>query len=145
MRTSLAARLVAVAFVLLGGYMTVFPAVAERHTARALADHFNRAGDFPARLWIVDERVGSLLFYLEPSMRMSLTPARVESVPLGRGLIQGVLVPGTLVALPDDIWRPLGERMALDEVVYTTAGRFRIYDAATLRQVRPRAAHPSRR
>lgn len=56
------------------------PLVAAQLTARGLAEHFNAAGAMPERLYIVDEGVGSFLFYLRPGLRQGLTPERVQRV-----------------------------------------------------------------
>ncbi|HUU35716.1 MAG TPA: glycosyltransferase family 39 protein, partial [Vicinamibacterales bacterium] len=52
--------------------LAVRPVVAEGLTARSLAAHFNAAGRVPARVWIVDEGVGSFIFYLREDLRKGL-------------------------------------------------------------------------
>ena len=42
------------------------PPVADVTTARDLADTINRSGRFPSELWMVEQRSGSLVFYLDP-------------------------------------------------------------------------------
>ena len=49
----------------------VLPLVAENYTARGLAEYFNHLGRLPVRLLVAEERIGSLIFYLEPSLRSS--------------------------------------------------------------------------
>lgn len=76
-----AERLVTItAAALLAAGLGVRPLAAVQLTARALADDLNRAGRMPRQLLIVDEGVGSFLFYLRPDLRQGLTPDRVQRV-----------------------------------------------------------------
>ncbi len=56
------------------------PLVATYLTARGLSETMNAAGRLPQQLLIVDEGVGSFLFYLRPELRRGLTPDRVQRV-----------------------------------------------------------------
>lgn len=58
----------------------VRPLVAAQLTAKGLAAHFDAAPALPERLYIVDEGVGSFLFYLRPDLRRGLTAERVQRV-----------------------------------------------------------------
>jgi 4-amino-4-deoxy-L-arabinose transferase-like glycosyltransferase len=60
--------------------LTIRPMVAGQLTARGLSSHFNREGAMPSRLYIIDEGVGSFLFYLRPDLRRGLTADRVQRV-----------------------------------------------------------------
>ena len=71
--TVTAAALVALA-------LGVRPMVAEGLTARGLAAHFNAAGRVPAHVWIVDEGVGSFVFYLREDLRKGLVRGQVQRV-----------------------------------------------------------------
>lgn len=76
-----AERLLAVTTVsLLAATLTVRPLVATQLTARQLSETMNAAGRLPRQLLIVDEGVGSFLFYLRPELRRGLTPDRVQRV-----------------------------------------------------------------
>jgi 4-amino-4-deoxy-L-arabinose transferase-like glycosyltransferase len=138
LRRSFGATMAGVSITLVVAYLTIFPAIAERSTARDLAAWFNARGALPPQLWIVDERVGSFLFYLDPSIRGTVTADRVAGVSLGKALIQGGGVAGTMVALPDTTRARLAARAMLDEIPAARAGRYWLYDAATLRRVQPR-------
>lgn len=116
--------------------MTVaFRPVAEQFSARSVARHFNERGALPPQIWIVDERVGSLVFYLDGSLRRGLTPAQIENVPLG-------LVLGRLPTAPPEVAVVLAERdvrrfargIDLTGVPYEPAGRHRIYATGPLRE-----------
>jgi 4-amino-4-deoxy-L-arabinose transferase-like glycosyltransferase len=124
--------LVAVTFVLLMG--TSFGPVAEQMSARPLARVLNERGPMPPQVWIADERIGSVVFYLDAAHRRDLTPARIENVPLG-------LLLGRLSAAPADVAVVLAERdvprfergIDLAGVPFDPAGRHRIYTAGALR------------
>lgn len=80
-RWSAAARLLAVtALALVPVSLFVRPLVATQLTARQLSDDMNRRGAMPRTLLIVDEGVGSFLFYLRPDLRRGLTPDRVQRI-----------------------------------------------------------------
>ena len=59
---------------------TVLPPAAEIYSARALAEHFNHLGRLPARLYMAEERIGSLVFYLDPRLRAGLKRDQVVQV-----------------------------------------------------------------
>jgi 4-amino-4-deoxy-L-arabinose transferase-like glycosyltransferase len=123
---------------LLGAYATVFPGGARDRSARDLAEYFNRHDMLPPRLWVLDERVGSFLFYLDVPLRRAVTPGQVEGVALGRLLTQASGVPGTLAAIPEAAMERLNARLELQQVPFDRAGRYRVYEARRLTTARPR-------
>jgi len=139
LRTSFRATATLVVATVLAAYAALFPQAVERNTASDLAAYINGQAAFPSHLWILDERVGSVLFYLRPGLRTGLTPDRIEGVSLGRALTQGGTLPGTWLAIPETAMPRLLNRLELADVPYGTAGRYRVYDAAKLRNARPRA------
>ncbi len=75
------ARLITVtAAALVALTLAVRPVVAEGLTARGLAQHFNAAGRVPGHVWIVDEGVGSFVFYLREDLRRGLVRGQVARV-----------------------------------------------------------------
>lgn len=75
------ARLLAVAaLTLVAAGVVIRPMVAAQLTARGLAEDFNRRGEMPRTLLIVDEGVGSFLFYLRPELRRGLAADRVQRI-----------------------------------------------------------------
>lgn len=138
MRWNFVAATAGVVLTLVAAYATVFPTVAVAHSARDLAAYVNRRGTLPGRLLIVDERVGSFLFYLTPELRRQVQQGMVEGVPLGRALVHGATVSDTLIALPADVATRLAARLDLAAVPVEPAGRYRVYDADALRNARPR-------
>jgi len=113
----------------------VYPGVARSLSARDLARFFNTRGHLPARVWVIDERIGSVVFYLDPSLRRGLTPDRVLNVGAG-------FVLSRVATAQDDVEVVLGEgdvarlerSLPLDGVPFDRAGRHRVYTIAALRQ-----------
>ena len=63
---------------LLAVAIAVRPLTAVQLTAKSLARDVNARGTMPRLLVVVDEGIGSFLFYLEPDLRRGLTPERVR-------------------------------------------------------------------
>lgn len=78
----------------------VMPPVAQLMSERDLARHFNRLGHLPPRLWLIDDRVGSFVFYLDPVHRRGLTPERVRSFSARSACVEvAAAPPDTVVAV----------------------------------------------
>ncbi len=111
----------------------VRPRVADSLTARSLADHFNTAGAVPSRVWIVDEGVGSFVFYLRQDLRRGLVRGQVQRVSrfstpdLPPGSPDGVL------AVASDRVDGLAQVLVLDGVRRPSAGQFLVLPLAGLR------------
>ena len=71
---------VVAALTLTAAAAVIRPLVAGRLTAEGLSAHFNAIGEMPPSLLVVDEGVGSFLFYLRPDLRRPLSAARVARV-----------------------------------------------------------------
>jgi hypothetical protein len=86
------------------------PPVANVTTAKDLAETINRSGRFPPELWMVEERSGSLVFYLDSALRRDLTRERVLQ-----------------------LYSPLLERYVhLQGQPFEPAGHYRMYDGVRL-------------
>jgi len=114
----------------------VVPQVAEGVSARELARHFNQLGRLPDQLLIADQRIGSLVFYLDCDLRAGLREGQLQQVRLSR---LPVGQPGAIVALPERMVRPSARYVDLSGVAYEPVGRYRLY-AATDLQTRLAAA-----
>jgi hypothetical protein len=117
---SLAAQFVAV-------MAMVLPPVAETFSARDLAQHFNRLGQLPARLLIVEGRVGSLVFYLTPQLRRGLTAERLQQWPAKE---LPSLRPGDVIAVPERKVPSLRTYHLFEGDPYQTVGHYRLYQIA---------------
>lgn len=102
----------------------IVPTAAGNYTARDLARYFNQRQELPPRLFIVEERIGSLVFYLDPPLRVGLTESRIagfsaDELPAFR--------PGDVVAVPLRKWSQVCEPLRLNGRDYTPVGRYRLY------------------
>jgi 4-amino-4-deoxy-L-arabinose transferase-like glycosyltransferase len=121
----------AVVFTVLLG---VLPPAAHTMTAKDLAAALNRRATFPPALWIVRDRLGSVVFYLAPRLRAGLTRDRLKLVtPRDVRILRAPA--GTLVAIDDDTLERMSSFVVLDGVPYERAGQYRLYDAAALGNV----------
>jgi 4-amino-4-deoxy-L-arabinose transferase-like glycosyltransferase len=111
-----------------------FGPVAEQMTARSLGRWFNTQDSLPPRTWVADERLGSVLFYLDAEHRVGLTPARIEHVPFGLllGRLSSAPLGVAVVVAERDVAR-LERAFDLSGVPFDRAGRHRVYQARALR------------
>ncbi len=112
----------------------LFPGVAGDLSARDLARYLDARGALPPQVWVVNERIGSLIFYLDPALRRGLTPGRFDDVSYNAVL-------GRLATAPGDVLVALGAREAanlpraggLQAIPHDRAGRYRVYTVSALR------------
>jgi 4-amino-4-deoxy-L-arabinose transferase-like glycosyltransferase len=116
------------------------PPVATVTTARDLAQAINRSGQFPPELWMVEQRRGSLVFYLDPALRRGLTADRVLQLS-GAQVPEHEPVPGTLVAVTVADSARLAQYVPLEGQPFELAGHYRIYDGERLLHTRPIPSH----
>jgi hypothetical protein len=107
------------------------PPVANVTTARDLAETINRSGRFPPELWMVEQRSGSLVFYLDPALRSGLTPERVRQLSSPQ-VPEHEPVPGTRVAITIGDSPRLERHVPLEGQPYAPAGHYRLYDGERL-------------
>jgi hypothetical protein len=105
---------------------TVLPLVAETTTAKSLAEHYNHQGHLPHRLLVAEERIGSLVFYLDAGLRAVLRANQLAVVRLDA---IGECEPGTVLAISEQVVRRKGLADAVAGLRYQRAGRFRLYEA----------------
>lgn len=80
-----------------------FPRAAAYLTSRDLARLLNEGGTLPPRVSIVDERIGSIVFYLSPALRAEATPDRVHSASFTEAIDGARRDPAdAIVAVRDD-------------------------------------------
>ena len=107
------------------------PPVASVTSAQDLAQAVNRWGRFPPELWMVEQRSGSLVFYLDPALRRALTAQRVLQLSSPQ-VPEQEPVPGTRVAVTDGDAPRLERYVPLDGLAYERAGHYRVYDGPRL-------------
>lgn len=113
--------------------VSVRPIVAEGLTARSLATHFNAAGRVPAHVWIVDEGVGSFVFYLREDLRKGLVKGQVARV--SRFSTPDILSGSTddVLAVASDRLDGLAQILDLDDVRRPPPGAFLVLPLGGLR------------
>jgi len=117
------------------------PLVATVTSARDLARTINRSGHFPSQLWMVEQRRGSLVFYLDPALRRGLTSDRILQLSSPQ-VPEHEPVPGTLVAVTVGDSARLAQYVPLEGQPFELAGHYRIYDGERLLHTRPIPSHP---
>ena len=105
----------------------ILPRLAETYSARDLAEHFNRRAKFPSRLLVAEERIGSLVFYLDPRLRAGLTEDQVQYLPAEPPT---PLRRGDVVAIPERKLAKVAEWLDLGDNPYEPVGRYRLYHIA---------------
>jgi hypothetical protein len=108
----------------------VMPRVGEALSARDLAGELNRSGSLPAEVWVLRQRLGSIVFYLAPPLRAQASPERIRLVQLS-DLRSRRAPEGALVAVAAQ------DQARLDPFVtsgapFRQAGRYRVYRAEDL-------------
>jgi len=106
----------------------IVPAAADVFSARELAEHFNRLGHIPPHLLVAEERIGSLVFYLDPRLRAELKEGQL------RGLYADQvppLRPGDMIAVPERQRARVAEYLDLAQNPYQTVGHYRLYHVAS--------------
>ncbi len=112
----------------------LFPAVARDLSARDLAVALNRHNALPPKVWVVDERIGSVIFYLDSGLRRGLQPGRFENVGYGTVLSRLATAPAdVLVAVAANDAGRLVRGARGEAVPYEVAGRYRLYRVGDLR------------
>jgi len=133
LRATLSACAVVMAIHFVFTMTIVMPHFADEVSARDLAGHFNRRGQLPPRLLVAEERIGSVVFYLDGPLRAGLQDERLRTVPLGDIFDPRVVGPQTVVAVGDQ--QAAGTDVQTARLVgmpYERAGRYRLYRAAEL-------------
>lgn len=123
-RASLAAAALSLAAQFTVVMTLVLPLAAEGFSARHLAEHFNRAGKLPPRLFVVEERIGSVVFYLDPTLRAELTTDKLSRFSLDQ---PPQLVPGDMIVVPRRKLEKSLEVLNLGDSPYESVGRYRLY------------------
>jgi 4-amino-4-deoxy-L-arabinose transferase-like glycosyltransferase len=106
----------------------VLPPLAATCSARELAEHFNRLGRLPPRLLMAEERIGSLVFYLTPTLRAGLAEGQLQNLLRDRS---PQLRPGDVVAMAEQNRLRAAKYLDLGNTPYESVGRYRLYRIRT--------------
>ena len=113
--------------------LLVRPYVAERLTARNLAAHFNGAGSVPSKVWVVDEGIGSLVFYLREDLRRALTTRQIEHVSRF-SLMDRHSPPDAVVAVASDRLAGVTKVIGVPQVPRPPEGQFLVLPLTAYRR-----------
>jgi 4-amino-4-deoxy-L-arabinose transferase-like glycosyltransferase len=72
--------------IVLMGLMIAVPAAASWMTSREAALELNSGGRLPPHVLVVEERIGSLIFYLDPPLRVAATPDTVDRASMAEAI-----------------------------------------------------------
>ena len=109
-----------------------FPQTAEALSARDLAFHFNQTRELPSRMMLSRERVGSVLFYLDPELRAQLQPGQIANLDVGDPLPQPPMGTNEWIAIPERHVPSARQDFDLDLVPYQKVDGFRLFKRSDL-------------
>ena len=130
-RATLASAMLAMAAQFVVIVTSIIPQVAPQYSARDLAKYFNRLGQCPTRLVVVDGRIGSLIFYLDPKLRSEVREGQIAI--FGHTDRLPIANPDEVLALPERRLHEVEHCFDLTDAAYASAGRYRVYSATELR------------
>jgi 4-amino-4-deoxy-L-arabinose transferase-like glycosyltransferase len=117
------------------GLMILLPRGAAWMTGRDLAVTLNAGGALPPHVSVLDERIGSLVFYLSPSLRAAATPNRIDQASLAEAISRiRVSHPDAVIAVRHDRLARFNRLFASPPPPDARAGTFDVFRAATLQQ-----------
>lgn len=123
-------RLPAMAFF---GLMVVTPRAAGWMSARDLAAALNAGGVLPSHVSVLDERIGSLVFYLAPPLRKAATPEGIDRASVTEAISRlRVAAPDAVLAVREDQIGRFNRLFRVPPIADRRAGTFRIFTARTL-------------
>jgi 4-amino-4-deoxy-L-arabinose transferase-like glycosyltransferase len=112
----------------------VAPRAAAWMTSRDLAATLNTAGTLPPRVRVLDERIGSLIFYLDPALRAQATADRVDAASFPEAMMAVRSDPPDAVFAVRNSQLPRFNRMfPSPPAPDARAGTFTLFRADTLR------------
>jgi 4-amino-4-deoxy-L-arabinose transferase-like glycosyltransferase len=115
--------------------MIVAPRAAAWMTGRDLAAALNAAGSLPSHVSVVDERIGSLIFYLDPSLRATATADRVDTASFSEAMTRIRTDPADALTAVRNSQLPRFNRLfPSPPVADARAGTYSVFRADTLRK-----------
>jgi 4-amino-4-deoxy-L-arabinose transferase-like glycosyltransferase len=112
-----------------------FPRAAAYLTSRDLAAALNAAPHLPPRVAVLDERIGSIIFYLSPALRAEATSDRIQITWLSSVLEHARIdPPDAVLAVRDDQLRRFTSLFPQPPDPSARAGTFTLFRAEQLRE-----------
>ncbi|HEY4759046.1 MAG TPA: glycosyltransferase family 39 protein [Thermoguttaceae bacterium] len=124
-RAMLAASMLSTAAQFVVALTVVLPVVAEDFTARDIAQYFNSVGHVPEHLLVAEERLGSLIFYLDPALRSGLKQNQIDRLFKDQ---PSIIPRDSVIVLPEKRADKAQEYSVFFDAPYKTVGRYRLYD-----------------
>jgi 4-amino-4-deoxy-L-arabinose transferase-like glycosyltransferase len=113
---------------------SALPRAAEYLTSRDLAAALNPEPHLPPHLAVLDERIGSVIFYLSPNLRAEATRERIQSTSLPAAIDRArVGPPDALLAVRDNQLHRVTRLFAQPPVPAARAGTFSLFRADQVR------------
>ena len=123
--------------------MTVVPRIASWMTAKDLAAALNAGGTLPPRVSVLDERIGSLVFYLDPALRAGATRERLEESSFPEAVARIRHDPDQAVlAVRNDYLNRFNRLFPYAPAPDLRAGTFSVFRMITLRETLQGAKRP---
>jgi 4-amino-4-deoxy-L-arabinose transferase-like glycosyltransferase len=134
--TTAVPRMAAMAFAAFGAVLlAALPQAARWMTAKDLARILNSRAALPPRVLVLDERIGSVVFYLSPKLRAEATPDRFADTTLADLFHQIDREPAdTLFAVRADQLPRLEKLFSRPVTPDARSGVYSVFTIATLRQ-----------
>jgi 4-amino-4-deoxy-L-arabinose transferase len=105
----------------------VGPPAAAVNSATDLAAYFNGSARLPKQVVVIEDRVGSLVFYLRPELRRTLQPDQITTVRPHKLAGLGLLPPETVFVLADWNVEHASRYVGLNGRGFRRTGRYRLY------------------
>jgi len=116
------------------GLMIVVPRAASWMTARDLATVLNASGTLPSHVSVLNERVGSLIFYLSPPLREAATADRVDEATIAEAIWRIRVQPAdAAIAVRNDDLPRFTRLFTTPPTAEAQAGTFTLFRVGVLR------------
>jgi 4-amino-4-deoxy-L-arabinose transferase-like glycosyltransferase len=116
------------------GLMILTPRAAAWMTGRDVAAALNATGALPPHVSVLDERIGSLVFYLSPPLRAAATPERIDEATFAQAVSRMRTAPDQAVlAVRNDQIERFNRLFPSPPPPEAHAGTFSIFRAGALR------------
>ena len=117
------------------GMMLVVPRAAAWMTARDLASALNAEGVLPPRVSVLDERIGSLVFYLDPPLRAQAPGDRVNESSFAEAIARARVDPGdAILAVRNEYLTRFNRLFPVPPTPHARAGTMTLFRTDTLRE-----------
>lgn len=117
------------------GLMIAVPRAASWMTSREVAFELNSGGQLPPHVLVVEERIGSLIFYLDPALRAAATPDRVDRASMPEAIQRSRVEPlDGVVVVRNNLLDRFERQFAVPPAPAATAGTNTIFRVESLQK-----------